>query len=374
MKKLFSVRRRKPAGFRHLFPAVLTIILLMLSLSACGISGGGAGNGSSDHEGDADNYSTTVYAMDIPIDLTAWGPHAEEAVKAAAEEIQRIDSLLSVTNPDSQIGQLNARTNDAVSGETLEVIKDSIRLSDLTGGSFNITIYPIVRAWGFTTGGEYRIPSDDEISGLLSHIGMDKFSLSDTGDDAAAVTFSDAETMLDTGAITKGYASDKIYSIFDKYGVETALCSLGGNIITKGIKTDGSQWKVGITDPFNPDDYCFAVSVDDKFLVTSGGYERYFKGSDGTRYIHIMDPETGRPVDNDLESVTIISDHGAEADALSTALFVKGRDDAIAFWKNCKDLDFEMVLIDDDKTIWATEGIADSCTAVGSYPLKTINK
>ncbi len=356
----------------RLIPMALTAFLLTLSLTACGNASGGAG--SAEPEGAAEEYSKTVYAMDIPIDLKAWGKQAREAVEEAGQELQRIDSLLSVTNAESQIGQLNARTGSTISGETLDVVRDSVRLSELTGGAFNITIYPVVRAWGFTTGGEYRVPSDAEITELLTHVGMDKFTLSESGNDSAEVVFSDEKTMLDTGAITKGYASDRVYEIFDSHGIDSALCSLGGNIITKGKKTDGSQWRVGITDPFNPDDYCIAVAVEDKFLVTSGGYERYFNADDGTRYIHIMDPETGRPVDNDLESVTIISDHGAEADALSTALFVKGRDAAIDFWKNCTELEFDMILIDDDGTMYVTEGIADSSTATGNYPVKTIRK
>lgn len=374
MKTISTSRTGLRAGFAHKLPFIVMMMLLMFSLSACGGAAEGSADAGDSSGSSEEEYSTTVYAMDTPINLTAWGDQAKTAVEEAAAEIQRIDNLLSVTSEDSQIGQLNARTANVISGETLDVVRDSIRMSELTGGSFNITVYPIVRAWGFTTGGEYRVPSDEEITELLSHVGMGKFSLTAKGDDAAEVTFSDDQTMLDTGAITKGYASDRVYEIFESYGIDSALASLGGNVITKGVKIDGNQWKVGVTDPFNPDDYCIAVAVADKFLVTSGGYERYFTADDGTRYIHIMDPSTGRPVDNDLESVTIISDNGSEADALSTALFVRGVDGAIDFWKTCGDLDFEMILIDENSVIYVTVGVAGSCTVTGSYLMQTIEK
>ena len=358
--------------FRVLSLILLFTLTALTFLTGCGLVSGD-NSSVSDIDSAEDKYSKTVFAMDIPIELTAYGEQARAAVDEAGEEVQRIDELLSVTHPDSQIGRLNARTGNTISDETLDVIRESIRMNLLTGGSFNITIYPVVRAWGFTTGDEYRIPEDAEIAELLSHVGMEKFSLTDQEDGSAAVSFTDEDTMLDTGAITKGYASDRIYSIFEKYGIESALASLGGNILTMGNKPDGSDWKIGIADPFHPDDYMAAVSVEDKFLVTSGGYERYFE-EDGVRYIHIMDPSTGRPVDNDLESVTIISDNGTEADALSTALFVRGLDGAMEFWRTCDDLEFELILIDDDGQIYASEGIADSCSPTGSGDVQIIKR
>ncbi len=340
--------------------AVLSVFIALavcICFSACAPSVSGGSKA-----GDDEGVSRTVYAMDISISLTAYGERAEEALEAAEDEIHRIDSLLSVTNEKSQIGMLNSRSSSAVSDETLDIISESLRMSELTDGSFDITVYPIVKAWGFTTGGKYRIPEESEISSLLSHVGMDRFTLSsEEGSTEGSISFSDPETMLDTGAITKGYASEKLYRIFDEYGVESAIVSLGGNILAKGRKTDGELWHVAVKDPADPDSsYAGIAAVEDRFLVTSGGYERYFEDADGRRYIHIMDPVTGHPVENDLASVTIVSGNGTEADALSTALFVKGLNGAVDFWKKTEDLDFDMILIDNDGKTYITEGLADA--------------
>lgn len=339
------------------FMILILSFLVCLSFSACSapFTGGSA-------DTDDGSVSRTVYAMDISISLKVWGDQAEQAVEAAEKELHRIDALLSVTDEQSQLAMLNARAADTVSDEALDVITASIRMSELTGGSFDISVYPIVKAWGFTTGGRYRVPDEDEISDILPHIGMDKFTLTvNENDDHGTITFSDPETMLDTGAVTKGYASDRISGILDQYDIDSAIISLGGNILAKGKKPDGSLWHVAVNDPADPDNsYAGIAAVEDRFLVTSGGYQRYFEDETGHRYIHIMDPETGHPVENDLSSVTVISKSGTEADALSTALFVKGLDKAVDFWKKSDVLDFEMILIDDKGRTYITEGLSDS--------------
>ena len=129
--------------------------------------------------------------------------------------------------------------------------------------------------------------------------------------------------------------------------------------MTLGKKSDGSQWKVAIEDPFDSggNNYAGVIRLIDKYAITSGGYQRFFEEG-GKTYIHIMDPSTGYPVDNDLSSVTIISDSGTEGDALSTALYVMGLNKAIDFWKT-SELDFDMILITSDREIYITEAIAD---------------
>ena len=133
---------------------------------------------------------------------------------------------------------------------------------------------------------------------------------------------------IDLGGIAKGYTSSRVMQIFKDCGVTSGLVSLGGNVQALGTKTDGTDWQIAIENPDKSSDYIGVVSVKDKAVITSGGYERYFE-KNGKTYHHILDPKTGYPAESGLKSVTIVSDNGTLADALSTSLFVMGKEDAL---------------------------------------------
>lgn len=158
---------------------------------------------------------------------------------------------------------------------------------------------------------------------------------------------------MDLGGIAKGYASDRLADIFAQYGVDNALVSLGGNVYARGTKPGGAAWSVAVQHP-EQDGYAAMLSLTDAFAVTSGGYQRYFTGPDGTVYQHILDPKTGWPVQGDLLSVTIVADNGTMADAYSTALYVMGREAAQDFWR--QNGGFDMVLITKDGQVLYTPG------------------
>lgn len=347
-------------------PLLTFFLVSAFCLSGCGNSVTGSRSDSVSANVEITNnsdgsWSCDLFAMDTVMQLKAYGgEEAQKALIKASEDITRLDKELNVANEDSPVSALNQRKTDIVSGDTADVLEQSVRMAELTGGNFDPTIYPIVRAWGFTTQ-KYRIPDSSEIHDLLSHVGYDKVSASKE-EDGLHVSFADEQVEIDTGGIGKGYASEIVYEIMAKEGVKSAVVSLGGNVMTLGKKTDGSLWKVAIEDPFNSGgtDYAGIIQLSDKYAITSGGYQRFFK-ENGKTYIHIMDPFTGYPVDNDLSSVTIISDSGIEGDALSTALYVMGLNKALDFWKTTE-LDFDMILITQDKEIYLTENIADDFT------------
>ncbi len=324
--------------------------------------------------------SRSFIVMGTNVDMKLWGEYAKEAADASEAELLRLDHLFSLTDADSQISHLNARVDDRLSDDMLIVLKESIRMNELTSGNFDITTYPLSKAWGFTPGDSFRIPSDEEIQELMSHIGMDKFSLTEESDGSARIVFNDEQTMLDVSAIARGYALDRVYEILDSYGIESALVCLGGDILAKGERPyaipwyynrtredhQSFSWIIGIPDPWEPEHNKVFFHAEDEFIITSGSYTHELK-KDGTWYGHIIDPKTGRPVDTDnnrVDSVTVVSKSGMEADALATAMCILEKDAAADYWRKCADLDFNMILIGNRERIYATTGILSSTEAV----------
>ena len=164
---------------------------------------------------------------------------------------------------------------------------------------------------------------------------------------------------LDLGAVGKGYAADLAAKILREHGVESAILSLGGNIHTIGTRPDGTDWRVGIRAPWE-EEYLGVLEISDAAVVTSGGYENYFEDEAGNIYWHILDPTTGYPANTDLQAVTIIGPQGRLCDALSTALFVMGAEQAETYWREHGN--FDMMLVTDEAEIWLTEGVADRFT------------
>lgn len=310
--------------------------------------------------------SRDVFAMDTYMNLKAYGEDAGEALRLAEEEILRLEELLSVTGEESDISAINNANGSgtAVGGDTAAIIAKALELGGETDGALDISVYPVLREWGFTTG-EYKIPEQRDIDALLKNVDYRQIQLSDS-----IVTVPE-NYQLDLGALAKGYTSDRVMDILAENGVESAVISLGGNVQTLGRKPDGSQWKIAVTDPFFPDVTLAVVEVSDKAVITSGSYERYFTGDDGVRYHHIIDPEDGFPADNGLVSVTIIAESGIMCDALSTAMFVSGYEKAVNYWRGHGD--FDMILIDENGTICITPGIEDNFSlSADSYELQVI--
>ncbi len=259
-----------------------------------------------------------IFAMDTYMNLKAYGRDAEAAVSESEARIRELEQIFSVTDDTSDIRQINQAGGQpvTVSADTVSVLQIAQHMNQESGGAFSISLYPVLRAWGFTTG-KYRIPADDEIAALLKKVDDTRISMDDQ------TVRCPAGTEIDLGAVAKGYTGDAVIKIMRTHQISSAIINLGGNVQTFGSKPDGSAWSIGITDPFSPDSLIGTVSVTDKAVITSGNYERYFTAEEGKRYWHILDPADGCPADNGLVSVTVIGDCGAECDALSTALFVE---------------------------------------------------
>ncbi|MCD7777811.1 MAG: FAD:protein FMN transferase [Clostridiales bacterium] len=329
----------------------LTTAFLITALLFSGCSSGEKTTAEEQHEA-----TETIFAMDTTMTITAYGENAEDAVDAAAAEIAKLDRLFSVTDENSDIYKLNTEKTAQVSEDTYNLIEEALSCSERTNHILNPAIYPVVKAWGFTTG-NYRIPGEEELNSLKTHIDPNKIVL-DNETMTAAIT--DPELEIDLGSVAKGYTSGKISELFNEMGIQSGIISLGGNVQTIGKKTDGSQWRVAVLDPKNQSEYAGIIETDNKAVITSGDYQRFFE-ENGKIYHHIIDPSTCAPAESGLSSVTIVSENSTAADAYSTALFIMGKEKAADFWRQNKD-DFDAVFITNKGEIFITEGLQDCFT------------
>lgn len=337
----------------------LTALMCALSMTACAAYGTvqEPGNQSEDGQGkeggtgQQEPAKTDFFAMDTYMTFTAYGDNAEAALSQAEEEIRRLEGEWSVTDEGSEIWQVNHSGGETVtlSSETAQIVRFALDMAEQTDGALEPTIYPVLSAWGFTTD-ENRIPGVEELQSLLENTGYEKVEL-----DGSQITLPSGME-LDLGAVGKGYAGDLAAELLETEGITSALLDIGGNIQAVGSRPDGSDWRLGLQSPYG-EGTVGVLSVSDCAVVTSGNYERYFVGSDGKEYGHIIDPDTGYPVDNGLASVTIIADEGKMGDALSTSMFVKGLEGAEDYWRAHQD--FEMIIITEDGQIYLTEGAGE---------------
>lgn len=307
--------------------------------------------------------SRDIFAMDTYMTLTAYGKNAKKALDEAVDEINNIEQLVSTGIDSSEVSQINKNGKGSVSETTGYLIKRSKEIYDSTNGVFDITIYPIMQAWGFPTE-NYCVPGKKELKKLRGLMGADHVLYDEKKQE---VTLNKEGMKIDLGGIAKGYTSSKVMDIFKENGISSAVISLGGNVQTLNGKPDGSDWRVAVENPADTGSYIGVLSIKDKAVITSGGYERYFK-QDGKTYHHIIDPANGYPANNGLTSVTIVSDDGTLADGLSTSLFIMGPEKAQKYWKEHSD-EFDTILVKDDGSILVSEGIADYFTSESDFTI-----
>ena len=300
--------------------------------------------------------TATFFAMDTAMDFTVYGDAA--LLDEAETLIGSLEEQVSVTDEHSNIYAIDHTGSGSLSGNAAELMAQALELCRRTGGALDISVYPIVRAWGFTTG-SYQVPDEETIQSLLPLVDYTQIQY-----DAATGVVTLPEGMeIDLGSVAKGYAGQLAAQMLRERGVQSALLNLGGNVQTVGAKPDGSPWQIGIKDP-KGEDAMMVLSIADQAVVTSGGYERYFE-QDGQTYWHIMDPFTGHPADSGLISVTIVGDEGVVCDGLSTALFVMGLEKAADLWAQSGD--FEAVFVTASGEVYITEGLRDHFALTERY-------
>ncbi len=271
----------------------------------------------------------TDYAMNTTVSIDVTAHRAKELADRAVAEIKLLDSLMSATDPRSDVYRLNhadAGTYVRVSPEVFELIGKSLEISEKTNGAFDITVAPLCDLWNVGSS-DPKIPPEDKIEEALA-LADYKEVLLNPKDNSVALGKEGMSITL--GAIAKGFAADRVCEILRQGGAREAVIDLGGNIYILG-----REKTVGIQTPFAPrGEYFRKVTVCDKAVVTSGPYERYFE-ADGKIYHHIIDPFTGYPANSDRGSATVISKNSALADALSTAVFISG-EGALMEFEDCE--------------------------------------
>ncbi len=252
------------------------------------------------------NETVHGFAMDTYISITV-SKKDVPAAKSAIKKCRDYEKIFSRTDKKSELWKVN-HEGKTPSGELLDVINFSLSVSEKSDGAFDITVAPLSTLWNVKE--RTYPPSAEEIANALKNVGYKRLDTQ---------SFSLNGTTLDLGAIAKGYTADKIFEDFKAQGIKKAIIDLGGNIYVIG------EYTVGIRSPFKTDEAYCTITLKDKSAVTSGAYQRYFD-YEGKRYHHIIDPKTGYPSEGDIASVTVISPSSKTADALSTAIFVKGTD------------------------------------------------
>ncbi|HBH85572.1 MAG TPA: thiamine biosynthesis protein ApbE [Bacteroidales bacterium] len=282
-----------------------------------------------------------------------------DSLKREVEKILRdFDMSLSLYQDSSILSKVNRNEDVKIDSFFEEVFRKSALVSEMTGGAFDITVGPLVRAWGFGPDDRKNF-SEQKRDSLLRLIGMDKVSLSN-----GKLSKTDPAINLDFNAIAQGYSVDVVSRYFDGQGIDNYLVEIGGEVRARGTK-NGNLWRIGIDKPEDnniiPGQSLQAiVTMTDKSLATSGNYRKFYV-EDGIKYSHTIDPKTGYPARNRLLSATILAGDCATADGIATACMVMGHEKSIQFINSNPQFSAYFVISGDDGNYqtWISENLKE---------------
>lgn len=299
--------------------------------------------------------SKSGFALNTFVTITIYdgASNADELLDECFALCDHYENEFSRTISGSDLSKLNSAGGVpvSVSNDLFEILKKGIYYGELSEGAFDIAIAPISSQWDFTAA-DPIVPNADAITAALPLVSYQNLVLDSTAHTACLLN---SDAAIDLGGIAKGFIADRLKDYLISEGVTSAMIDLGGNILAVGHKPDGSNFTIGIKEPFSETGaLSCGVSVADKSVVTSGTYQRYFT-VDNVFYHHILDPRTGYPADTDLNSATIISDASVDGDALSTTCMLLGLDKGAALIEGLPDT--EAIFITKDNVPHYTSGI-----------------
>lgn len=328
-----------------------TLILLTISMVAVAIITQTACTGKTDPVSKQSYYFDTICQITIYDMKNMSATNANDTIDDAFNLCSKYEDMLSKTKEGSDIYKINHAGGQPVKCDaaTVDVIKKGIYYGDLSGGKFDITIGKVSDLWDFHSSNP-KIPDEGSIKEALASVSYKQIQIS--GD---TVTMANPEGEIDLGGIAKGYIGDRVADKLKEEGVTSAIVSLGGNIVTIGDK-DGRDFNIGVEKPYsNQSEIVGSVNVSNATVVTSGIYERFFE-VDGKKYHHILDVNTGYPVENDVEGVSLVEKigHSVDCDALSTICLMLGTSDGKALIESLDGI--EAMFIDKSGNITKTDG------------------
>ena len=307
--------------------------------------------GCTTEKGPVEPLSRTAFMMDTVMTVKIFDKNDDKILDKVFDRLEEIESKMSATIESSEVSQINNNAGIepvTVSPDTYFVIKEAKHYAEMSPGSYDPTIGPLVDLWEIKSGETERdwIPEEADIERDRDLVDYNKLEILDNN----RIFLKEKGMKINLGGIVKGYATDEVRRILLENGVNTAIIDLGGNVFAHGVKDDGSPWKIGVQNPFEvTGSYLGILEVRDKTIVTSGDYERYFEYK-GEIYHHIIDSKTGYPSNNEVTGVTIVADKSIDGDALSTTLFVLGVDEGMKLVESLDGVD--AIFVTKDKSIY----------------------
>jgi len=295
----------------------------------------------------------TIMGTDVTITVVARSEtEGAASIDSAMAEVRRFDRMMSLYKDDSEITMINLAAGKhpvKVSPEMIEAVEAAARVSGLTNGAFDITIGPLVVLWQMRLK-EGKTPSDKELEHIRPLVNYRNIIV----DRKASTIFLRRPNMImDLGGM-KGYIADRVKDLLKKRGIDNAVIALAGDIWVLGRREDGKPWKIGVQHPRDPKQTITVLDLSDKYISTSGDYERYTI-VEKKRYHHIIDPRTGKP-STGVISATLIGDPGALIDPLSKAPFILGPEEGLRIVKKAG---AEAIIVDEQGKVYMTDGIKD---------------
>jgi thiamine biosynthesis lipoprotein len=293
----------------------------------------------------------TIMGTDVTITVIARSrEEGEAAIDAGMAELRRLDAMMSLYKDASEITKVNLAAGKGpvhVSPEMIEVVEHAATISKISDGVFDVTIGPLVVLWQMRLK-EGKIPTDDELSRIRPLVNYRNIIVNRK---ASTIFLTKAGMIMDFGGM-KGYMADRVADLFRERGIENAVIAVAGDIWVLGHREDGSPWRIGVQHPREHDKTVTVLELSDKYVSTSGDYER-FVIREKKRYHHIIDPRTGKP-SKGVISATLIGDKGAFIDPLTKIPFILGPEEGM---KIVRKFGAEAIIVDEQGKVFMTDGI-----------------
>lgn len=316
---------------------VLSLVIVLIAVLAIG----GFGAFKYDSEKKFSFHEKNSYAMGTIVSQKVYGDFAAKYIEKGTELVNATENIISKNISASAVAVLNKK-GSVTSKDTADILRECVRLTDLSGGAFDVTVGKVVSLWNFD-GDNRKLPDRKELSTVLACVGAKKLELNGN----TVKLQKGAE--VDLGAVGKGIACDNLIALYKATAdVKGAVVSVGGSVGCFGkYNKAGDKWRIAIRHPRDDSQFLGVLKLDEGFVSTSGDYEKYFE-TDGKRYHHILDARTGYPASSGLISVTVVCKSGFLSDALSTACFILGEEKGKAL---AESYNASAIFVDDEMNI-----------------------